>query len=54
MSARRDACTRRRRRARDRGAWLLALLWLLPLAYAFWTAFHPAAYRDALRACPRR
>ena len=26
------------------GAWLLALLWLLPLAYAVWTAFHPAAY----------
>lgn len=26
------------------GAWLLALVWLLPLAYAVWTAFHPAAY----------
>lgn len=26
------------------GAWLLALLWLLPLAYAIWTAFHPAIY----------
>ncbi len=25
-------------------AWLLALFWLLPLAYAIWTAFHPAAY----------
>lgn len=25
-------------------AWLLALLWLLPLAYAVWTAFHPAEY----------
>lgn len=25
-------------------AWLLALLWVLPLAYAVWTAFHPAAY----------
>jgi sn-glycerol 3-phosphate transport system permease protein len=24
-------------------AWLLALLWILPLAYAFWAAFHPAA-----------
>jgi sn-glycerol 3-phosphate transport system permease protein len=23
-------------------AWLLALLWLLPLLYAFWAAFHPA------------
>ena len=26
------------------GAWLLALLWILPLFYAFWTAFHPAEY----------
>lgn len=26
------------------GAWLLALLWLLPLLYAFWSAFHPAQY----------
>ena len=26
------------------GAWLLALLWVLPLAYAIWTAFHPGAY----------
>ena len=26
------------------GAWLLALLWILPLLYAVWTAFHPAAY----------
>jgi sn-glycerol 3-phosphate transport system permease protein len=25
-------------------AWLLGLLWVLPLAYAAWTAFHPAAY----------
>jgi sn-glycerol 3-phosphate transport system permease protein len=25
------------------GAWLLGLLWILPLAYAVWTAFHPAA-----------
>ncbi len=25
-------------------AWLLALLWILPLAYAFWTAFHPSEY----------
>ena len=23
------------------GAWLLGLLWILPLAYAVWTAFHP-------------
>ena len=26
------------------GAWLLALIWILPLAYAFWAAFHPGAY----------
>ena len=26
------------------GAWLLGFLWVLPLAYAAWTAFHPAAY----------
>src|SRR4029079_16007300 len=25
-------------------AWVLALIWLAPLAYAFWSAFHPAAY----------
>lgn len=26
------------------GAWLLGLLWILPLAYAIWAAFHPPAY----------
>jgi sn-glycerol 3-phosphate transport system permease protein len=26
------------------GAWLLGLLWILPLAYAVWTAFHPSAF----------
>ncbi len=26
------------------GAWVLAVLWLLPLAYAVWTAFHPGEY----------
>lgn len=25
-------------------AWLLALIWVAPLLYAFWTAFHPPAY----------
>lgn len=25
-------------------AWVLGLLWLAPLLYAIWTAFHPAAY----------
>jgi sn-glycerol 3-phosphate transport system permease protein len=26
------------------GAWLLGVLWVLPLAYAFWTAFHPSEF----------
>ncbi len=26
------------------GAWLLALLWLLPLLYALWSAFHPTEF----------
>jgi sn-glycerol 3-phosphate transport system permease protein len=26
------------------GAWMLGVLWLLPLLYAVWTAIHPAAY----------
>jgi len=25
-------------------AWLLGLMWFLPLAYALWTAFHPSEY----------
>ena len=25
-------------------AWLLGVLWILPLLYAFWTAFHPKEY----------
>jgi sn-glycerol 3-phosphate transport system permease protein len=25
-------------------AWMLALLWILPLAYAVWTAFHPGEF----------
>ena len=25
-------------------AWLLAAVWLLPLVYAFWSAFHPSEY----------
>jgi sn-glycerol 3-phosphate transport system permease protein len=24
-------------------AWVLAILWLSPLLYAFWAAFHPPA-----------
>ena len=26
------------------GAWMLGILWMLPLLYALWSAFHPAAY----------
>ncbi len=26
------------------GAWILALLWIAPLAYAVWTAFHPPEF----------
>ncbi len=26
------------------GAWTLGILWILPLLYAVWTAFHPGAY----------
>lgn len=26
------------------GAWLLGILWFLPLAYTVWAAFHPSAY----------
>jgi sn-glycerol 3-phosphate transport system permease protein len=26
------------------GAWLLAVLWISPLAYAVWTAFHPSEF----------
>ena len=25
-------------------AWVLALLWILPLVYAVWTAFHPSEF----------
>ncbi|MEO8847805.1 MAG: carbohydrate ABC transporter permease [Casimicrobiaceae bacterium] len=30
------------------GAWLLAILWILPLLYAFWTAFHASEYSTHL------
>lgn len=26
------------------GAWMLGALWLLPVVFAFWSAFHPAEY----------
>jgi sn-glycerol 3-phosphate transport system permease protein len=32
------------RRLETAAAWLLGILWILPLAYAFWTAFHPPEY----------
>ena len=56
MSARheRDASRGASRALETAGAWLLALLWMLPLAYAVWTAFHPARVLDALRPRSRR
>ena len=30
------------------GAWLLGLLWVLPLLYAAWAAFHPSSYATHL------
>jgi sn-glycerol 3-phosphate transport system permease protein len=32
------------RAAETVGAWLLGVLWILPLGYAVWTAFHPREY----------
>jgi len=32
------------RKLETAGAWLLGFLWILPLLYAFWTAFHPPEY----------
>ncbi len=32
------------RRLEILATWMLALLWVLPLLYAFWAAFHPTAY----------
>jgi sn-glycerol 3-phosphate transport system permease protein len=32
------------RRFEAAGAWLLGALWILPLAYAFWTAFHASEF----------
>ena len=31
------------------GAWLLGLIWIAPLAYAFWSAFHPPEYATHFR-----
>ena len=32
------------RRLETLAAWILGVLWILPLVYAFWTAFHPPEY----------
>ena len=32
------------RRLETAAAWLLGILWILPLLYAFWTAFHPPEF----------
>jgi len=32
------------RRLETAAAWVLGFLWILPLLYAFWTAFHPPEY----------
>ena len=34
------------------GAWLLGALWILPLAYAVWTAFHPAEFATRFQPTP--
>ena len=26
------------------GAWILGILWLMPVLFAFWSAFHPAEF----------
>ncbi len=31
------------------GAWLLAVLWVLPLLYAVWTAFHPGEFATSFK-----
>ncbi|HUP97566.1 MAG TPA: carbohydrate ABC transporter permease [Usitatibacter sp.] len=32
------------RRLETLAAWILGFLWILPLVYAFWTAFHPSEF----------
>ena len=39
-----SAARRSARALETAGAWLLGVLWVLPLAYAFWTAFHPSEF----------
>jgi sn-glycerol 3-phosphate transport system permease protein len=36
------------RRLETVAAWILGFLWILPLLYAFWTAFHPAEFSTRL------
>jgi sn-glycerol 3-phosphate transport system permease protein len=36
------------RRIETLAAWLLGFLWILPLLYAFWTAFHPPEFSTRL------
>ncbi len=36
------------RRVETAAAWLLGFLWILPLLYAFWTAFHPPEFSTRL------
>jgi sn-glycerol 3-phosphate transport system permease protein len=36
--------TRPGRALETSGAWLLGVLWVLPLAYVVWTAFHPSEF----------
>ena len=36
--------TRGGRALETAGAWLLGVLWVLPLVYAVWTAFHPSEF----------
>jgi sn-glycerol 3-phosphate transport system permease protein len=43
-----SAAARRYPALETTAAWLLALLWLSPLLYAFWAAFHPAALATRL------
>ena len=31
-------------------AWVLGLLWIIPLLFAVWAAVHPARIRSAVRA----
>ena len=35
------------------GAWMLGALWLLPVVFAFWSAFHPAEFSTSFELFPR-